>query len=169
MVTIVARIRSMVFMLSDNSNHAGCDAMSGEDRVSITAKTEAVAGDKEVGLVDQEGEPTSGNTQLSEVGLDRDMDANYCFADIYVRNAPCYLKGFTGEPDGSVQAELRDSNKGLLAFEKGVCEITASSSFLTVAMSASDDAGLDQIRDYFEQTLRKMSDENAIEFDWRKQ
>ena len=158
----------MVFMLSDNSNHAGCHVMSGDDQGSINVKTAVDTDDKEAGLVDQEGKNTSGNTQLSEVGLDQNMDANYCFADIYVRNAPVYLKGFTGEPDGSVQAELRDSNKGLLAFEQGVCEITASSSFLTVAMSASDNAGLDQIRDYFEQTLRKMSAEKAIEFDWRK-
>ena len=158
----------MVFMLSDNSKHAGCDAMSGDEQVSINVKANVEADDKETDLAGQEGKNTSGNTQLSEVGLDQNMDANYCFADIYVRNAPVYLKGFTGEPDGSVQAELRDSNKGLLAFEQGVCEITASSSFLTVAMSASDNAGLDQIRDYFEQTLRKMSAEKAIEFDWRK-
>lgn len=156
-------------MLNDYFNRAGCDAMSGDNQVSITAKTKVDANDKEAGLMDQEGEATSGNAQLSEVGLDQNMDANYCFADIYVRNAPCYLKGFTGEPDGSVKAELRDSNKGLLAFEQGVCEITASSSFLTVAMSASDTAGLDQIRDYFENKLRKMSAEKVIEFDWRKQ
>ncbi len=119
--------------------------------------------------MDQEDEATSGNTEFSEVRLDQNMDANCCFADIYVRNAPVYLKGFTGEPDGSVKAELRDSNKGLLAFDQGVCEITASSSFLTVAMSASDDDQLDQIRDYFEQTLRNMSVEKAIEIEWRNQ
>jgi len=105
---------------------------------------------------------------LPDVGLDREMDANYCFADIYVRNAPCYLKGLLGDVQEPVHGELRDPNRGLLAFEDGVCEISASSSFLTVAMSASDGKGLDQIRDYFEENLRRMSKQQVIEVDWRK-
>lgn len=105
---------------------------------------------------------------LPDVGLDREMDANYCFADIYVRNAPVYLQEFLGEAQEPVRGELRDPNRGLLAFEDGVCEISASSSFLTVAMSASDGKGLDQIRDYFEENLRRMSNQQVIDVDWRK-
>ena len=107
-------------------------------------------------------------TNHPDIELDQDMDANYCFADIYLRNAPRYLEGFLGSVQEPVHGELRDANKGLLAFEDGVCEISASSSFLTVAMSASDGKGLDQIRGYFEEKLRSLSDQQVIEFDWRK-
>ena len=108
------------------------------------------------------------NSDLPDSELDREMEANYCFADIYLRNAPLYLHGFLGEVQEPVHSEMRDPNTGLLAFEDGVCEISASSSFLSVAMSASDDEGLQQIRNYFEQKLRKLSDQNILDFDWRK-
>lgn len=120
---------------------------------------------------DKEGDASadaSGNTSHPDMELDREMDANYCFADIYVRNAPSYLKDFFGTVQKPVHGELRDPNTGLLAFEDGVCEISASSSFLTVAMSANDGKGLDQIRGYFEDKLRSLSDQQVIEFDWRK-
>jgi hypothetical protein len=117
---------------------------------------------------DEASVSSSEMTNHPDMELDRDMDANYCFADIYVRNAPSYLQGVLGTVQEPVHSELRDANKGLLAFEDGVCEISASSSFLTVAMSASDGEGLDQIRGYVEEKLRSLSDHQVIEFDWRK-
>ncbi|MHC8494957.1 DUF2218 domain-containing protein [Thalassospira sp. SM2505] len=120
---------------------------------------------------DEGDDPSLESSEIAshpDMELDQDMDANYCFADIYVRNAPSYLKGFLGSVQEPIHGELRDPNTGLLAFEDGVCEISATSSFLTVAMSASDDKGLDQIRGYFEEKLRSLSDQQIIEFDWRK-
>lgn len=118
---------------------------------------------------DRASAPSCNMANLSTIEAKQNIDSNYCFADIYLRNAPHYLEEFLADPQGSVHGEMRGANKSVLAFDDGACEITASSSFLTVAMSASDQAELDRMRGYVEQKLRKISKFQPVDIDWRTQ
>ncbi len=92
----------------------------------------------------------------------------FAFADIYLRNAPCYFKGLMLQARGeNVKASMRKSDAGVLVFEKGACEISASSMFLTVAMSATDEQSLADMQSYFDDKLRAMSPQSGVEIDWR--
>lgn len=94
-------------------------------------------------------------------------DGVFAFADIYLRNAPCYLKGLMLQARGDVKGKLRGPDAGLLAFEDGACDVSASSLFLTVAMAATDEAALSDMQAYIENKLRTMSPQTRIDFDWR--
>ncbi|MCC9624480.1 DUF2218 domain-containing protein [Thalassospira sp. MA62] len=89
------------------------------------------------------------------------------FADIYLRNATLYLEGVLQQDEVGAAGELRTSTKGVLTFDKGACEISASRSFLTVAMSAADEDTLSAMQASFEKNLRTVSPSELIEIDWR--
>lgn len=102
-------------------------------------------------------------TSKQQSGVD-----SFAFADIYLRGAPCYLKGMMLQARGEdVKGTLRKPDAGLLAFEKGACELSATSLFLTVAMSAADEESLAEMQAYFEDKLRTLSPKTSFEIDWR--
>jgi len=105
----------------------------------------------------------SAQTSKAEYGVD-----SFAFADIYLRGAPCFLKGMMLQARGEdVKGTLRKPDAGVLAFENGACELTATQMFLTVAMSAADEAGLADMQAYFEEKLRTLSPQTNIEIEWR--
>ncbi|HAI31693.1 MAG TPA: hypothetical protein DCM48_19515 [Thalassospira sp.] len=105
---------------------------------------------------------------VSETSKQQDNVDSFAFADIYLRNAPCFLKGMLLQARGdNVEVSLRKPDAGLLAFEKGACELSATYLFLTVAMSAADEESLAEMQAYFEQKLRTLSPQAKFEIDWR--
>lgn len=102
-------------------------------------------------------------TSKAQDGADR-----FAFADIYLRGAPCYLKGMMLQArGGDVKGTLNKPDAGVLAFENGACELSATPLFLTVAMSATDEDSLAGMQTYFEDKLRTLSPQTRIEIEWR--
>ncbi|KJE36628.1 hypothetical protein UF64_02815 [Thalassospira sp. HJ] len=115
--------------------------------------------------LDVSGDQTSPAAHTSKQQSDAD---SFAFADIYLRSAPCYLKGLMLQARSEdVKATLRKPDAGILAFEKGACELSATSLFLTVAMSAADEDSLAEMQAYFEDKLRTLSPKTSFEIDWR--
>lgn len=112
--------------------------------------------------------PSDDTTPMSKTASGQKGGDSFAFADVYLRNAPCYLKGLILQARGDVKGKLSAPDTGLLAFENGACEISATSLFLTVAMSATDEASISDMQAYFEDKLRTMSPQTRIEFDWRR-
>ena len=105
---------------------------------------------------------------VSRSATAQDTADSFAFADIYLRGAPCYLKGMVLQARGeNVTATLRKPDAGILTFEDGACELSATSLFLTVAMSAADEKSLAEMQTYFEDKLRTMAPQANFEIDWR--
>ncbi len=105
---------------------------------------------------------------VSRTSKAQDGVGSFAFADIYLRGAPCFLKGMMLQARGEdVKGTLRKPDAGVLAFENGACELTATPLFLTVAMSAADENSLADMQAYFEDKLRTLSPQTKIEIDRR--
>jgi hypothetical protein len=118
-----------------------------------------------VKTMDASGDQTSPGTVTAQQKVDAD---SFAFADIYLRGAPCYLKGLILQARSeNVKSTLRKSDTGLLAFNKGACELKATQMFLTVAMSAADEESLAAMQTYLEDKLRTLSPQTNFEIDWR--
>jgi hypothetical protein len=107
------------------------------------------------------------NASSPKTASGQESAGSFAFADIYLRHAPCYLKGLMLQARGEVKGKLRGPDAGVLAFEDGACEVSATSLFLTVSASATDDISLAHMQAYIEDKLRTMSPQTDIEFDWR--
>lgn len=107
-------------------------------------------------------------SSVSQTSKQQNGVGRFAFADIYLRSAPCYLKGLMLQARGEdVKGSLHKPDSGALAFENGACELSATSLFLTVAMSAADEESLAEMQAYFEDKLRTLSPQTKLEIDWR--
>ncbi|NIY76459.1 DUF2218 domain-containing protein [Thalassospira sp. HF15] len=109
-----------------------------------------------------------GTSPVSQTSKQQSGADSFAFADIYLRSAPCYFKGLMLQARGEdVKGTLREPDAGLLMFEKGACELSATSLFLTVAMSAADENSLVEMQTYLEDKLRTLSPQTKFEIEWR--
>lgn len=101
-----------------------------------------------------------GTSPVSQTSKQQSGVDSFAFADIYLRGAPCYLKGLMLQARGEdVKGTLHKPDAGVLAFENGACELTATPRFMTVAMSAADKESLAEMQAYFEDRLRSLAPE----------